>query len=54
MSVKIKLHEGFESPFTQSLNPRNRWIVLAHKIPWDMLAGVLIPVENCTAVSVEK
>jgi hypothetical protein len=24
---------GFESPFDQSLDPDNRWVVLAHKIP---------------------
>jgi hypothetical protein len=31
---------GFESPFSQSLNPNNRWVVLSHKIPWDTLVGV--------------
>jgi len=31
---------GFETPFTQHLNPKNRWVVLAHKIPWDKLVSV--------------
>jgi len=31
---------GFETPFSQRLNPSNRWVVLAHKIPWDSLVGV--------------
>ena len=31
--------EGFETPFSQSLNPNNRWILLAHKIPWDLLVS---------------
>lgn len=24
--------EGFETPFEKSLNPKNRWVVLAHLI----------------------
>ena len=28
---------GFESPFSQLLNPNNRWVILAQKIPWDLL-----------------
>lgn len=31
---------GFETPFTNELNPENRWIVLAKKIPWDSLVTV--------------
>ena len=31
---------GFESPFSQQLNPENRWVVLANKIPWDTLVSV--------------
>jgi hypothetical protein len=31
---------GFETPFAQRLNPRNRWVLLAHKIPWDKLVRV--------------
>ena len=26
---------GFETPFERTLNPKNRWVVLAHLIPWD-------------------
>lgn len=32
--------EGFETPFSQKLNGTNRWIVLAHQIPWDVLVSV--------------
>jgi len=28
---------GFESPFSQTLNPNNRWVILAHQTPWDLL-----------------
>jgi transposase, IS5 family len=31
---------GFESPFSNHLNPTNRWVVLADKIPWDTLVNV--------------
>jgi len=31
---------GFETPFSCSLRKDNRWVVLAHKIPWDSLVGV--------------
>ncbi len=31
---------GFESPFSRHLNPTNRWVVLADKIPWDALVNV--------------
>ena len=31
---------GFDSPFSQHLNPLNRWVVLAGKIPWDSLVDV--------------
>ena len=31
---------GFESPFSKNLNADNRWIFLAHKIPWDALVNV--------------
>ncbi len=31
---------GFETPFAQKLNPANRWVVLAHKIPWDALVNI--------------
>lgn len=29
--------EGFETPFAQKLEPNNRWVKLAHQIPWDLL-----------------
>ena len=31
---------GFESPFSKHLNPNNRWVILANKIPWDTLVNV--------------
>jgi len=34
--------EGFESPFSRMLKSNNRWVVLAHKIPWDILVGVYL------------
>ena len=30
---------GFESPFSQTLDLNNRWVILAHKIPWDLLVS---------------
>ncbi len=30
---------GFESPFSQFLDPNNRWVILAQKIPWDVLVS---------------
>jgi hypothetical protein len=35
VSPKQLVLSGFETPFEQTLNPDNRWIVLAHLIPWD-------------------
>jgi len=31
---------GFDSPFSKSLSPTNRWVTLAQKIPWDTLVGI--------------
>jgi len=31
---------GFESPFTKHLDPGNRWVKLAKKIPWDKIANI--------------
>lgn len=31
---------GFETPFTQKLDPQNRWVLLAKRIPWDKIASV--------------
>jgi hypothetical protein len=34
------LLEGFETPFDKNLNPKNRWVVLAHLIPWDEVCSL--------------
>lgn len=34
--------EGFETPFSQHLDPENRWVQLAGKVPWDDLAGLYL------------
>lgn len=34
--------EGFETPFSKNLDPDNRWVNLAGKIPWDDLAGLYL------------
>lgn len=34
--------EGFKTPFEASLDPRNRWVVLAEHLPWDKMASVLM------------
>jgi transposase, IS5 family len=31
---------GFETPFSQKLDPNNRWIRLSKRIPWDKIASV--------------
>ena len=31
---------GFDTPFSQHLNPENRWIILSHRIPWDEIVSV--------------
>lgn len=31
---------GFETPFERNLNPKNRWIILAHLIPWDDICNL--------------
>ncbi len=36
------LLEGFETPFDQTLNPENRWVVLAHLIPWDEVCNLYL------------
>lgn len=35
---------GFESPFERELDPNNRWVVLAHMLPWDDIASHYIKV----------
>jgi hypothetical protein len=32
--------DGFETPFEKTLNLSNRWVKLAHLVPWDELSGV--------------
>ena len=34
--------EGFETPFDRSLNPKNRWVVLARLIPWDEICNIYL------------
>ncbi len=34
--------DGFETPFERQLNPNNRWVVLAHLIPWDEICGLYL------------
>lgn len=31
---------GFETPFSKQLNPANRWVALAHRLPWDQLCNI--------------
>jgi hypothetical protein len=33
---------GFETPFERSLNPNNRWVILAHLIPWDEISSLYL------------
>jgi transposase, IS5 family len=44
---------GFESPFSQSLDPNNRWVVLAHKIPWDILVDTYLSQLNNSETGAE-
>ena len=32
--------EGFETPFANKLDARNRWVHLSHRIPWDSIVGI--------------
>ena len=34
--------DGFSTPFDKELNPENRWVVLAHLIPWDDICNLYI------------
>jgi len=40
MSQHQLVLEGFETPFDQKLDARNRWVILAQRLPWDVLVGV--------------
>ena len=42
VSPKQLVLAGFESPFEKSLNPTNRWVVLAHLIPWDEICNLYL------------
>ena len=33
---------GFETPFERLLSPKNRWVVLAHLIPWDEICSLYL------------
>ena len=33
---------GFETPFSEHLDPNNRWVLLAKKLPWDELSGIYL------------
>jgi IS5 family transposase len=33
---------GFETPFERTLNPKNRWVVLARLIPWDEICNLYL------------
>jgi len=43
----------FELPFSGSLSPDNRWVVLAGKIPWDVLVNIYLKQmrNGCTGAS---
>ena len=32
--------EGFETPFESNLDAKNRWVQLAHRIPWDSIVNI--------------
>jgi hypothetical protein len=34
--------DGFDTPFSQHLDPDNRWVVLEKQIPWDELSGIYL------------
>ena len=40
LSPSQQIFPGFESPFSRHLNPLNRWVILAGKIPWDELVNI--------------
>jgi IS5 family transposase len=39
-SPKQLVMVGFETPFSQKLNPTNRWVQLAGQIPWDNIVNI--------------
>lgn len=40
VSTTDVLIPGFETPFDQNLDPTNRWVIFAKKIPWDKLVKI--------------
>lgn len=42
VSPKQLTIEGFETPFEQHLDPKNRWVVLAKLIPWDEISNIYL------------
>lgn len=38
VSQKQLTIEGFETPFSKNLDKTNRWVTMAHRLPWDELA----------------
>ena len=34
--------EGFEAPIEQGLDKENRWVKLAHAIPWDQIVNLYL------------
>jgi len=42
ISVDQLVISGFETPFSQNLDPDNRWVQLANQIPWDELSHLYL------------
>ncbi len=42
MSPRQLRLEGFTTPFSENLDPTNRWVRLAHEIPWDGIVNVYL------------
>lgn len=40
VSPKQLTFEGFATPFNQTLNPNNRWVILAKLMPWDEICNL--------------
>lgn len=40
MSPSQAFLPGFETPFSQKLDPNNRWVLLSKRIPWDKIASL--------------
>jgi IS5 family transposase len=44
VSEKQMVLVGFESPFSQKLDPSNRWVRLSAQIPWDELCNMYLKI----------